>query len=105
MFNKADFIDITDIKIETNSPGSCADETTPAIRLSNPCANTVIDPSAVFAPIEIYLDDPDPASGQYNFAHIADSVSNAQGDNLFCGTREFAFDVANLITVSGPGAW
>ena len=59
----------------------------------------------MFAPIEIYHDDPDPTSGMYAFAHIADTVSDSKADILYCGARTFTFDTANLITVNSYGSW
>ena len=73
--------------------------------MKNPCANTVIDPSHVFPSVQIYLDDPDLTTEMYSFPDITDSVSDAQGNSIYCGAREFAFNVTDLITVISPGSW
>ena len=85
-----DSLDVTDISITTNSPGSCSDSFNPMISMRNPCqalwqgVSTVItNPTMVDQTIN--LDDPNPVI--YNVGHFADSVSDAHSDPYLCGVR------------------
>ena len=86
-----DYVEYSNVRLATRSPGSCNNHFKPNLILNNPCQSLqldgstteVIDPNLVNQ--QVNLNDSNPVV--YLVGHIADSVSDASGDPTLCGAR------------------
>ena len=108
-----DYVALSDITVQTSSPGSCSDSAAPFM-LKNPCTNITPGAHTVIScpagnPVIVDLNRP---SVYYNPGSFPDSVSTAVSDPTFCGQRQFAFtrtdtggSASDLVTENISGGW